>query len=106
MNVHLFERLTAEFLEVLLCLLNADERAGNADINLLAALRHEADSGCRVFALRLKVLALLTFVSSRCIGEGTIELQDEVVLEAFWHAAAVASRLAHHLVLARDDLHV
>ena len=103
---HLFKALAAKLLEVLLCLLDADERAGDTHVELFAALRHEAHSGCGVLALHLEVLALLAFVGCRRVGKGTVELQDEVVLEAFGHAATVARRVAHHLVLSGDDLDV
>ena len=103
---NLFERLITKFLEVLFGLLDADERAGHADVDLFAALREEAHSGCGMLALHLEVLALLAFVGCRSVGKRTVELQDEVVLEAFGYTAAVACRVAHHLVLAWDDLDV
>ena len=56
------QTLIAKFLEVLFCLLDADEGTGHTHVDLFAALCLEAHSCSCVLALHLEVLTLLAFI--------------------------------------------
>ena len=106
-RLHSVEIVVAKLLEVLYSLLLRDERRGDAHVELLAALCLEAYDGTGVVALAHQFATLYLSVHNYgCICERAVELQNEVVLEVFGHAAVVLCRIAHNHVLLGQHLNV
>ena len=99
------ERVTAEFLQVQLRLLETDKRRGYPRMHDLSAPGAESDDGSRMIAGLLRSIGHRTVDDRFAERERLVENDNKVVLEIFRNAAAVAGRIADDLVLLGNDAH-